>query len=78
MDRFFKGFTVQHIERAKSTEVDELAKAATRKIEIPSDVFIPVIEDPSTKIVEPELRMINVVQGGRLPSTDLGITPSPL
>jgi hypothetical protein len=30
---------------------------------IPPDVFFQVIEDPSMKIVEPEPRMINVVQG---------------
>jgi ribonuclease HI len=45
MENFFKGFTVKHIERAKNTEVDELAKATARKI------------------VEPEPRMVNIVQG---------------
>jgi hypothetical protein len=61
MERFFKGFTVQHIERAKNTEVDELAKVVTRKATLPPDVFFQIIEDPSRKIVEPEPRMINVV-----------------
>jgi hypothetical protein len=28
MENFFKGFIIEHIERAKNTEVDELAKAA--------------------------------------------------
>jgi acetolactate synthase regulatory subunit len=28
---FFKGFTVKHIERAKNTKVDELAKVAAKK-----------------------------------------------
>jgi hypothetical protein len=31
MEGFFKGFTVQHIERAKNTEADKLAKAVARK-----------------------------------------------
>jgi ribonuclease HI len=39
MEIFFKGFTVEHIERAKNTEADELAKAAARKAALPSDVF---------------------------------------
>jgi hypothetical protein len=63
MERFFKGFIVQHIERAKNTKVDELAKATARKAALQLDVFFQVIEDPSVKIVEPEPRMINVVQG---------------
>jgi hypothetical protein len=61
MERFFNGFTVQHIERTKNLEVDELAKAATKKTVIPPDVFYQFIEDPSVKTVEPEPRMINVV-----------------
>jgi hypothetical protein len=28
MENFFKGFIIKHIERAKNTEADELAKAA--------------------------------------------------
>jgi hypothetical protein len=39
MENFFKGFTVEHTERAKNTEVDELVKAATRKMVLPPDVF---------------------------------------
>jgi ribonuclease HI len=61
MERLFNGFTVQHIERTKNSEVDELAKAATKKTVIPPDVFYQFIEDPSVKTVEPEPRMINVV-----------------
>jgi hypothetical protein len=63
MENFFKGFTVEHIERAKNTEEDELAKAAARKVVLPPDVLFEVIKDPSVKIVEPEPRMVNVVQG---------------
>jgi hypothetical protein len=62
MEGFFKGCTIQHIERAKNTEADELAKAAARKAVLPQDVFFQVIEDISVKIVELEPRMINIVQ----------------
>jgi hypothetical protein len=61
MEGFFKGLTMQHIKRVKNT--DELAKDATKKAKLPPKVFFQVIKDPSIKIVEPELRMINVVQG---------------
>jgi hypothetical protein len=40
-----------------------LAKAAAKKIVIPPHVFYQVIEDPTVKTVEPEPRMVNVVQG---------------
>jgi hypothetical protein len=63
MERFFKQFIVQYIERAKNVEVDELAKAASKKAVLPLDVFFQVVEDPSVKTIEPEPRMINVVQG---------------
>jgi hypothetical protein len=36
---FFKGSTVQHIERTKNTKVDELAKAVAKKAVLPPDVF---------------------------------------
>jgi hypothetical protein len=39
MERFFKGLTVQHIERAKNIEANEPAKVAARIAELPPDVF---------------------------------------
>jgi hypothetical protein len=63
MENFFKGFTAEHIERGKNTEADQLAKAATKKVVLPPDVFFQVIEDPFVKTVEPEPRMVNVVHG---------------
>jgi hypothetical protein len=60
IERFFKGFIVQHIERVKNTEADELAKATAKKRR---EVFFQVIEDPTVKTVEPEPKMINIVQG---------------
>jgi hypothetical protein len=63
MENHFKGFTVEHIERTKNIEVDELPKAATRKAVLPPDVFFQVIEDPFVKIVELEPRVVNIIQG---------------
>jgi hypothetical protein len=63
MENVFKGFTVQHIERTKNTEAYKLAKVATKKAVLPPAVFFQIIEDPSVKIVEPELRMINIIHG---------------
>jgi hypothetical protein len=63
METFFMGLTVQHIERTKNIEADELAKAATKKAVLPPDVFFQVIEDSSVKTIEPEPRMINIKQG---------------
>jgi acetolactate synthase regulatory subunit len=63
MKIFFKGFTVEDIETAKNIEVDDLAKATARKMVLPLDVFFQVIKEPSVKTVEPEPRMVNVVQG---------------
>jgi hypothetical protein len=61
MENYFKGFTVEYIERTKNIEADELAKAAAKKAVLPLDVFFHVIEDPSMKAVEPEPRMVNII-----------------
>jgi hypothetical protein len=59
----FKGFTVEYVERTKNTEADELANATARKAVLPFDIFFQVIKDPSIKIVEPESRVVNIIQG---------------
>jgi hypothetical protein len=63
MENHFKGFTVEHIKRTKNTEANELAKATARKAMLQLDVFFQIIEDPSVKIVEPEPRVVNIIQG---------------
>jgi ribonuclease HI len=63
MERYFKGFTVEYIERTKNTETDELARAIARNRPLPADVFFQVISDASIKIVEAEPRVINLIQG---------------
>jgi ribonuclease HI len=63
MERYFKGFTVEYIERTKNTETDELAKATARNTPLPADVFFQVISDASIKIVEAKPRVIDLIQG---------------
>jgi hypothetical protein len=36
MENYFRGFSVEHIERAKNTKTDELVKVAARKTTLPS------------------------------------------
>jgi hypothetical protein len=63
MENYFRGFFIEHIERRKNTEVDELAKGTTRKTRLPHDVFFQTLEDSSVKIVNTEPRTVNVIQG---------------
>jgi hypothetical protein len=49
LDRQFKGFTLQHVDRAKNEEADALAKAAARSEALPSDVFYHVIGTPAVR-----------------------------
>jgi hypothetical protein len=62
-ENFFKGFTIEYIEREKNTKADKLAKAATKKAALQRDVFFQTIEDSSVKIVKPEPRMVNIIEG---------------
>jgi hypothetical protein len=39
MEKYFKGFTVDYIERNKNTEADDPAKVAARNIPMPAAVF---------------------------------------
>jgi hypothetical protein len=63
MENYFKGFTVEYTEQAKNIKADELMKVATRNTPLPADVFLQVISDASIKTVEPEPRVINLIQG---------------
>jgi hypothetical protein len=63
MENYFKGFTVEYIERIKNTEANKLAMATARKAVLPLDVFFQVIKDLSAKTVELEPRMVNNIQG---------------
>jgi hypothetical protein len=63
MENYFRGFTVEYIERNKNTDADNLAKAAARNTPIPTYVFFQVIEEASIKIVMLEPRLINIIEG---------------
>jgi ribonuclease HI len=65
LERQFKGFTLQHVDRAKNEEADALAKAAARGKDLPSDVFYHVI---GTLVVRsPEgLQITNDTEGHRI------------
>jgi ribonuclease HI len=39
MENYFRGFSMEHIERAKNTKADELAKTVARKTTLPRCVF---------------------------------------
>jgi hypothetical protein len=47
LEKQFKGFTPQHVERNKNEEADILAKAAAKGEALPSDVFYHVISTPA-------------------------------
>jgi hypothetical protein len=46
MENYFRGFTVEYIERTNNTKDDELAKSATRKTKLPRDVFSKPLKTP--------------------------------
>ena len=50
MEKYFKGFNIVHIPRHMNDEADKLAKAASRKEQLPSDVFYEEITEPSVKL----------------------------
>jgi ribonuclease HI len=47
LEKKFKGFTLQHVDRNKNEEADGLAKAAAKGEALPSDVFYHVIGTPA-------------------------------
>jgi hypothetical protein len=63
MENHFKGFTVEYIERSKNSEASELAKVVARNMPLPADVLFQLIADASVKTIEPEPRLINLIEG---------------
>jgi hypothetical protein len=39
MENFFKGFTVEYIDRNKNAKANELVKAAARNAPLPANIF---------------------------------------
>jgi ribonuclease HI len=65
LEKQFKGFTLQHVDRAKNEEADALAKAAAKGENLPSDVFYHVIGTPAVR--NPEgLQVTNDAEGHRI------------
>jgi ribonuclease HI len=62
MENYFKGFTVEYIERTKNAEANELVKVIACNSPMHADVFFQVIEDASVKTVLPEPRIINIIE----------------
>jgi hypothetical protein len=60
---FFKGFTIEYIDRNKNAEADELAKAVARNTPLLADVFLQIISDALIKTIELEPRVINIIRG---------------
>jgi hypothetical protein len=60
MERYFKGYSVQHIPRDDNNEADKLAKAPTRYQAMPPDVFFEIIKEPFIKETKPKI--VNVVE----------------
>jgi ribonuclease HI len=65
LERQFKGFTLQHVDRAKNEEAGALAKAAARGEALPSDVFYHVIGTPVVRSPE-SLQITNDSEGHRI------------
>jgi ribonuclease HI len=65
LERQFKGFTLQHVDRARNEEADALAKATARGETLLSDVFYHVIGTPAVR--NPEgLQVTNDAEGHRI------------
>jgi hypothetical protein len=47
MENHFKGLTIEHIDRNKNVEANELVKATTQKTPLPADVFFQTVKDAS-------------------------------
>jgi hypothetical protein len=65
LERQFKGFTLQHVDRARNEEADTLAKAAARGETLPSDVFYHVIGTLAVHNLE-GLQVTNDAEGHRI------------
>jgi hypothetical protein len=63
MESFFKGFTIEYIDRNKNSKADELVKAAARNTPLSAYVLLQVISDASIKTIKPKSRVINIIQG---------------
>lgn len=77
MERYFKGFTVQHIPRKENTEADKLAKAASNKEQLPPEVFFETPWHPSIKPDLQPMSLVNAISSERLEGVNNGLPPKP-
>jgi ribonuclease HI len=63
MEKKFKGFTVEYIDRNKNAKADELAKEAAHNTPLTTNIFLQIISDASIKTIEPKPKVINIIQG---------------
>jgi hypothetical protein len=68
LEKQFKGFTLQHVDRAKNEEADALDKAAAKGEALPSYVFYHVISTPAVRNVE-GLQITQDTEGHRIVSS---------
>jgi hypothetical protein len=65
LEKQFKGFTLQHVERNKNEDANALAKAAAKGEALPSNVFYHVIGTPAVR--NPEgLQITQDAEGHRI------------
>jgi ribonuclease HI len=65
LEKQFKGFTMQHVDRTRNEEADALAKAAARGEALSSDVFYHVINTLAVRSPE-GLQITNDTEGHRI------------
>jgi hypothetical protein len=63
MENYFRGFSIEHIERSRNIEANELVKAVARKTTLPPNIFFQILEDSSVKTVVSKPRIVNIIQG---------------
>lgn len=72
MEMHFRGFTVEHIPRKKNGEANDLAKAASRKEQLPPDVFFEIITAPSIKQDKQPMSLVNAISNEDWQSSIIG------
>jgi hypothetical protein len=63
METHFEGLIVEYIERSKNLEADESAKLLANNMPLLTDIFFQVVLDSSTKIVDPDPKVIDLIEG---------------
>ena len=62
MEKYFLGFTIKSISKNDNFEVDELAKAASQNLPMPSDVFYQKLSEPAPEDTLNQTRLVATVE----------------